>query len=509
MTAAVLACGVITALCVGPGAPMASASANDITAEPELPGANLGGDLVYDGFGDKNISRFGLYGMVYHLDTLTQQECATEEAKPVDEIDAFDREGKTNKYYLREKGEFEPTGSSITLQPQGELSVSSSESKTRSWSVSVAVEKELGIKWIGKLKVTITGTYGQEVTTSTTDTATAKNPTHNMVQDWAYGIFSDVWAVQVRPWTVSWRKAGAQIFVGDDPKDIVNWYKVKDAGCYRTGYFSTLSMARSKGHGIVRQYPVESNKKCPHRISGEEVKLYPGKKDPNGGTKPDLKGKTVEIDEGTCVTISGKAPQKGEGESKWVELAKVRKDNNGRCQAVPKQLCADHYWVRSTEISEVNVKPTPLEKWGNGDQFVIRNVTEPGGNLGSLHPFITNWIYYNSASSEKWKLINNDNGYWQLQNVGGEGAKGKCVSYGKVGESTGNPIVDGGVIENCANRDSQKMKVIFAGQGSFYLQAKQNTNKCLHALQNNEGAYTDFVDCKSGDNRQRWTFAKG
>lgn len=476
VTASILACGITLLLASTHGENFAAAEEFGMdtaiagTPAPTVPGDNLGGDLTYDGFDDQDISRSGLYGMIYHLDTLTENECTTEAKKATKNIDIFDMQGKTNEYYLREKGGFQPTGPTSTLQPGDELSVSSSQAVTKNWEISATVETTVGSSWVASVRVAVTGSYGEAVTTTTTDTATAKNPTSDMIQERAYGIFSDIWAVQRSPWTVAWQPGGSKIFAGDDLVHAANWYTVKTAGCYRAGYFSTLLMPRSKGHGVVREYPKDGSKSCPHSITGEGVKLYPPKKSSAGGTEPDESdtAELIDVDPGTCVHLSGKAPA---GDGKWIELAKVKKNpKNGLCPAQPKQLCSTNYWARSSDLTAMNLKPTPLTTWGDGTQLTIRSVADDAvlSSTASDPAKGVNVSVTKSDAKDRWKLENAGSGTWRLVNSGG-GANGECLNPWLLTDSSGRAKI--GTVGCHHTRAGVEWRLVFASTGpaTFYL----------------------------------------
>jgi Ricin-type beta-trefoil lectin domain len=506
--AAAIALGLAAAICLPSTAAAASPSPRvdessrekpeeKPKGEPVRPGEDLGGDLVYDGFTDKNIRQFGAHAMVYRYPTITTQAECTTQAKETSfpKVNAFPKEPASDDIYLREVGEFSPTGDAVTLYPGGEHKVGSSRTDSESWEHSTSIETEITIKLIVKVTAKYEFKYNKTVSTTKSDETTAKNLTSNKIQDWAYGIFTDIYTLQQSPWRIAWHEQGVPIFAGDEKKAVARWTSAPKAGCYRSADFSTFSAPRSKGPGVVGERLVKKNdKSCTHEVTSQDVTIHPGK---DGDKVPNLeKDVSVKINQGTCLTTTGK--KHNVGNNSYFQLNKAKKQN-GECVEDPDVLCNGYYWINSTEISKVNAKPAPLSQWSNGNRFILR---QP--QMGAKYQLVTgdekdSLVYHKYSSDDppndhQWKIIEK-NGYWQLEKTGGT-RNGKCLEYNQKNAST----------ENCSGAQDQQFQLMHAGDKDFYLRAKGHPEKCLRSTQ--ESSIAAFEDCNSDAAGQKWTFAK-
>ncbi|MEY9946516.1 hypothetical protein [Kitasatospora sp. GAS1066B] len=503
-----LAAGTALALAGGLGAvsaPVAQAAKQDplVVTQVGVPGARTGGVLEFDGSNEDDLTSHGVYGVVYR-NNKAKNACTGIDGP---NINPFDE--STHKKWRRARDEFTATGKTKTLQPNSSTTVSSDESKTTHWSVSATTEVDSGLKWVSSIKVSITGSYGEDKTVSEGQSDTATNPTSDMTQRVAMGVMSDVWAVQTLPWRYGWRNKGDKIYVGDTANSIAERYTVPNAGCYKTGYFHALKIPASVGFGVVEQYPAsQTEPNCPFRIEGDDVQLHPALK----AGEPDTASNDPKyaIPAGTCVTRSDGAQDKivtetdedgrVTGRSAWVELATWPKKGK-KCLGPFAASCSKNFWVSTNDVDGLEVKPPALDTWGNQTTFTIRPTTASNDSLVGTHGDF-NAVYAVDGYKGNWQLLSKNGGLWQLKQTGSTSTRdGQCMIIGT------HQYGEGGMLDNCGDNSNQQFKVVFAGQGSFYIQSKQSPDKCL--TRNTSGAnYTLFAKCNGTDNNQHWSFTK-
>lgn len=506
-----LAAGTTLALTFGLGvasAPAAQATkqAPLVVTEVGVPGARTGGVLEFDGAADDDLTTHGLYGVVYS-NNRAQTNCTGITGPKINPYDE-----STQKKWRRARDEFTPTGKIKTLQPNSSTTVKSDEAKTTHWSVSATTEVDSGLKWVASIKVSITGSYGEDKTVTEGQEDTATNPTSDMVQRVAMGIMTDVWAVQTLPWRYEWHNSGDKIYVGDSERNIAEFYTAPNPGCYKTGYFHALKIPASVGFGVVEQYPKDQTKpNCPFRIEGDDVNLRPAQK--GNSSEPDTSSNDPQyaIPAGTCVTRSDGnqdkiVTEKDEdgrvtGRSAWVELATWRLKGK-KCLGPFAASCRQNFWVSTNDVDGFEVKPPVLDKWGDPATFTIRPATAPDESLVGTVGSEFNAVYATTAYKANWQLLSKNSGLWQLKLTGSTSPRdGQCLLIGTHDHG------EGGMLDNCGDNSNEQFKVLYAGQDSFYIQSKRSSDKCL-ATHTAGSALTRFAKCNGTDSSQRWSFTK-
>ncbi|GLF97265.1 RICIN domain-containing protein [Streptomyces yaizuensis] len=500
--------------------PAAHAAKQDplVVLDVGVPGERSGGRLEFDGSADDDLSAHGVYGIVYSNNK--RQAACTGIDGP--DIDPF--EEATHKKWRRSRDEFTPTGPVQNLEPGASANVRSEQSRTSSWSVSMATEVSSGAEWIASIKVTTTATYGEELTVAEGQETTAANPTSDMIQRVAMGMMHDVWAVQIQPWRYTWRTAGDTVLVGDTAKNFAERHTVPRTGCYKTGYFRSLKVPASVGFGIVEQYPKDQSRPdCPFRIEGDDVSLYPGRTvivDGSETVEPDLDAdkEKYAIPEGTCVRRSDGTADKVvddtdkdgrvTGRSAWVELATWERKGK-KCRGPFKESCDENFWVSTNDVDGFEVAPLPLVTWGDQDTFTITSSLGRDGTLTVPEAddnYYDNDVAFASFHDDTWQTIRKGEGLWQLKVKNTHHTRnGQCLLIGERNRP-GRLYGQGGKVAECGEGTEQHFRILHNGRDAFSLQSQDSPGTCL-AVQAGR-TITVTSPCDATGDGPLWTFAK-
>ncbi|MFJ9632519.1 hypothetical protein ACIRU8_32940 [Streptomyces sp. NPDC101175] len=354
-------------------APVASAAVATAPAPPPSgwtqPGDRRGGTLIFDGYDNKDLAREGLYGMVYHLKAVKDEAtCTAVQGRwPKQDIDPFEQnaDALAARTSPRQEQVFEPKGEVVTLVPGASRTVTSQRTDTETWEHSIKITVESGE--LSSLVAKISAEYGFRyekqisLTEGEEDSVTNNTPNHN--QDYAYGVYRDVYVTQERPWTGQWLAKGAKVFAGDDADAVARYVTVPAEGCYRTGYFATLSLPRSKGHGLVAETPRTPTAVCDASVKVDWAKVYRRNGD----------GDWVQVDgalpRGTCLHLTGLNDDGGSEASLYLNFQAqyVR----GKCEFDIEGACEGELYITDADLTGDDIDPNELPGWGAGRTGVL------------------------------------------------------------------------------------------------------------------------------------------
>ncbi|MEV7526161.1 hypothetical protein [Streptomyces sp. NPDC091371] len=477
-------------------APTAQAAAKRATGAWEVPGDARGGNQVYDGYQDDNVSRFGLYAMIYHLPGAgSAKECQDLAAGwPKQTIDYFNPapERVKQRSYLREQGEFIPTGETTTVPPKGSAEVTNSRTTSQSWQHSIEISGTATIKKVLEIGAKYGFTYTKTVETTKGETVTANNPSNTKTQEYAYGFTRDHYVVQQRAWEADWHKKGDQIFVGDTVDTPARFTNVKVGGCYRKAYFATVSAVRAKGLGLVAEYDAKNQAKsdCALNINSEQAAVFE-----RSEQEPRSFDKVADIGKGTCFGLTG--TRDSSTGSTYLQMKKADKVG-GTCEVSPEVLCDKQLWVNINQIAgQEQAEPEPPQ-WKAGQRFVIRPVTKPDTWLGidakkngkgkqnDIRPFA-------AGTPDSWELVKAGGGKFRLK------SQGRCMS------GTGDKVPS----VPCGSSYSHDWDFIYAADTVnglvFHLQ-EHGYGEC--ATHTGTGKTLSGPACKTDNRNQRWRVTK-
>ncbi|SDM82410.1 hypothetical protein [Allokutzneria albata] len=465
------------------------------------PGDRRGGVLVFDGFTDRNLSRVGLFSMIYHLPGLTDNKSCfgvvSNSKWPKEDWDYFAADAHTTKrVHLREEREFDPVGPVETVRPNVTKEVSSDRSVTQKWEYSAG----LSLGGVGLVEaITATGgfSYSKEVTVSKGESASVTNVSQTDVQEYSYGIYRDVYVVQQRPWRVMWApEKGSPFFAGDEFGAVARWFPVPQKGCYRTAQFSTVTVPRAKGFGLVGEYPVDRQPvdSCRNAVNTDNAQVF---------RKTTTAGLPVftpigKVARGTCFTLSG-AEHKATGQlfTQVIKLDKV----NGACPENPAALCEENLWVDDSHISDPQVTPPPLRSWGTGTELKISKQVDKEWKV-LTNPEFSDVALIRDAK-DTWTLKHYFDNVWRLAKSNTPN-KGYCLHWEPL--SLEIPKLRVHALDDCGSKFGWWR--IEYDTNNLYFRLRDMNNLCAEATTTNGVHNVATRKCARNNLGQRWQLTR-